>query len=242
MADQQASGTQTAQNGGGSGAKDTGFIPGDETWTQCKNIFSILTGKMTEEGKEQFRLARDTRNEKADCKRCEDQRDFLLQYSPTVTFLRQNINNLGGDISSHNIHCRRCTQRQAGGFDPKYGIQICANEMRDQGHLEDTLAHEMVHAYDHLRFKLDWRDDLRHAACAEIRASSLSGECRWAREFFRRGQWKLTQHHQECVRRRAALSVMARPGCRDNEHATKVVNEVWDSCFRDTRPFDEIYR
>lgn len=40
--------------------------------------------------------------------------------------------------------------------------------MRDQGHLEDTMAHEMVHAYDHLRFKLDWDSDLRHAACTEV--------------------------------------------------------------------------
>ena len=136
---------------------------------------------------------------------------------------------------------------------------LCANEMKDQGHLEDTMAHEMVHAYDHLRFKVDWTDNLRHAACTEvlnsfvrpkpalidllqIRASSLSGECRWAREFFRRGQWKFTQQHQECVRRRAILSVRARPGCKDEAHAEKVVNEVWDSCFRDTRPFDEIYR
>lgn len=77
---------------------------------------------------------------------------------------------------------------------------------------------------------------------SQIRASSLSGECRWAREFFRRGQWKLTQQHQECVRRRAILSVRARPFCKDEAHAEKVVNEVWESCFRDTRPFDEIYR
>lgn len=101
---------------------------------------------------------------------------------------------------------------------------------------------EMVHAYDHLRFKLNWRDDLRHAACAEIRASSLSGECRWSREFFTRGQLRLTQQHQECVRRRAILSVAGRPSCKDDAQAAKVVNEVWESCFADTRPFDEIYR
>ncbi len=101
---------------------------------------------------------------------------------------------------------------------------------------------EMVHAYDHLRFKVDWENDLRHAACTEIRASSLSGECRWLREFFTRGQRKLTQQHQECVRRRATLSVAGRPFCKDDVQAAKVVNEVWDSCFADTRPFDEIYR
>lgn len=105
-----------------------------------------------------------------------------------------------------------------------------------------TKPSEMVHAYDHLRFRLNWRDDLRHAACTEIRASSLSGECRWSREFFTRGQLKLTQQHQECVRRRATLSVAGRPSCKDDVQAAKVVNEVWESCFADTRPFDEIYR
>jgi inner membrane protease ATP23 len=70
----------------------------------------------------------------------------------------------------------------------------------------------------------------------------LSGECRWSRESFTRGNWSLTQQFQNCVRRRATQSVMARPRCKDEEQAAKVVNQVWDSCFSDTRPFDEIYR
>lgn len=37
-------------------------------------------------------------------------------------------------------------------------------------------------------------------------------------------------------------SVMARPQCKDETHANKVINQVWDSCFSDTRPFDEVYR
>ena len=52
----------------------------------------------------------------------------------------------------------------------------------------------------------------------------------------------MTLQHQNCVRRRAVASVMARPNCKDDVQAVKVVNEVWDSCFKDTRPFDEIYR
>ena len=100
----------------------------------------------------------------------------------------------------------------------------------------------MVHAYDYLRFKADMVNDLRHAACSEIRASSLSGECKFWREFWNRGQWKVNKQHQECVRRRATISVANRPGCKDDVQAAKVVNEVWDSCFADTRPFDEIYK
>ena len=168
--------------------------------------------------------------------------ELIAFIGPIIRFMRDNIKNLGGDINENNIHCRRCTVRSSGGFDPHFGIRLCANEMRNRGHVEDTMAHEMVHAWDHLRFKVDWQNNLRHVACSEIRASSLSGECRFLREFHTRGQWKVTQQHQECVRRRAALSVMARPGCEGEEHAKKVVNEVWESCFVDTRPFDEIYR
>ena len=36
------------------------------------------------------------------------------------------------------------------------------------------------------------------------------------------------------------LSVAANPACPDTETAERAVNEVWDSCFPDTRPFDEV--
>ncbi|TKA80515.1 Mitochondrial inner membrane protease atp23 [Cryomyces minteri] len=208
------------------------------TW---RTFFSILTGSASASETASYFAARDIAKESSDCARCEKQRDWLLQNSPIVRFMRDNINSLGQDINSSNVRCKRCTTRQSGGFDSDFGILVCANQLRNQGHLEDTMAHEMVHAYDHLRFKVD-RWNLRHAACTEIRASTLSGECRFGREFFTRGQYKLTQQLQECVRRRATLSVMNRPGCKDDVHAARIVNEVWDSCFNDTRPFDEIYR
>ena len=100
---------------------------------------------------------------------------------------------------------------------------------------------ELMHVYDHLRFQVDW-DNLRHSACSEIRASALSGECRFVQQFWKNGQWKLNKGYQDCVRRRAILSMVARPNCKDDVHAAKVVNEVWDSCLTDTRPFDEVYR
>lgn len=218
---------------------DTSFY----TWS---NFFSILTGHAPPGAREKYLNIKDTLNEEKDCARCDQNKRWLFQNSPIIRFMKHNIDLLGpadgsASITPGNVHCRRCTAAQTGGFDPEYGILVCANELQIRSHLEDTLAHEMVHAYDHLRFKLDPLD-LRHAACMEIRASTLSGECRWGREFFKRGQWGLTQQLQECVRRRAALSVAQRPGCRDDVQAVRVVNEVWDSCFNDTRPFDEIYK
>ena len=220
------------------------------------NYFRILSGQVTPEGQHHYREWRYRQNEARDCKRCEDARDYLLRYSPIVRFMAEKTEQLGGHrLDGSNIVCARCPARvteepstgelrvvrQGGGFHPGFGILLCANEMRDRKHLEDNLAHEMVHAYDHLRWKVDW-DDLRHAACSEIRASMLSGECRWTRESMTRGNWTLTQQFQNCVRMRAIQSLTARPRCKDDVHATKVVNEVWDSCFSDTRPFDDIYK
>jgi inner membrane protease ATP23 len=70
----------------------------------------------------------------------------------------------------------------------------------------------------------------------------LSGECRFMRHFFGEGRYKLVKQFQVCVRERATLSLKSRPQIRDEEHAKEVINSVWESCFNDTRPFDEIYR
>ncbi|KFH48017.1 Mitochondrial inner membrane protease-like protein [Hapsidospora chrysogenum ATCC 11550] len=228
----------------------TGFDPQIKWWM---NYFRILSGQMTPEGVFHYREWRYKTHEERDCKRCDEFRDWAFRYSPIVRFLSEKTGDLNGRLDASNVVCRRCparldengeVHRQSGGFSPDHGILLCANEIRDRKHLEDTLAHEMVHAWDHLRWKVDWMGDkdLKHAACTEIRASMLSGECRWTREAFTRGNWSLTQQFQNCVRRRAIQSVMARPRCKDEEQASKVVNKVWDSCFSDTRPFDEVYR
>jgi inner membrane protease ATP23 len=72
----------------------------------------------------------------------------------------------------------------------------------------------------------------------------LSGECRWWNEFFRRGNWgvPMTRGFQDCVKRRAAASMAGRSNIKDLAEGTQYVEAVWGSCFRDTRPFDEIYR
>jgi len=243
--------------------------PGDRLPEDLKTVytwgtfFSILTGQADRTQTQAYFVARDLANEEADCQRCEAHKAILFQRSPMIRFLREQIQELGGDVSPDVVRCRRCTGFMAGGYSRDHGILLCANVMRDRGHIEDVLSHEMVHAYDDLRFKWD-HSSLRHAACAEIRASMLSGECRWAREALGKWQWKFTGQLQECVRRRAGISMRGRVlGAKYPELASagttwdqltekiredvvnesnKAVNEVWSSCFKDTRPFDEIFR
>lgn len=204
-----------------------------------------MTGMgMTDEDRAEFERTRhEKRAGQADreCKKCEKNLDYLMKYSPIIRFMLDNIRQVKGNMDTTNIKCLPCDNLQSGGFSPHYGILLCSNRLRNCGHTEDTLAHELIHAYDHLKFNVDWTD-VRHHACSEIRASSLSGECRWTREAFTRGVWDFTKQHQACVRRRATLSVRNHPKCKDDVHAARVVNQVFDSCFADTRPFQEIYR
>ena len=90
----------------------------------------------------------------------------------------------------------------------------------------------------HRNKNMDWLD-LKQHACSEVRASNLSGDCHWVNEMFR-GYFGVENGHQKCVRRRAELSTAMNPRCRGRDEAKRVVNEVFEQCFKDTRPFDDI--
>lgn len=75
-------------------------------------------------------------------------------------------------MDSRNVLCRRCDTLspsgiKQGAFAGERGILLCANHVRDRKSMEDVLAHEMVHAYDFMRFKYD-KTNIRHAACTEV--------------------------------------------------------------------------
>lgn len=143
----------------------------DPIYYNWSSTFNIMLGRMT--GNRDVKLEKVYFEEmdviKADsiCKRCEDNKGYLLQYSPIVRFLKDEVAKLGGDLNEKNILCRVCTNEQSGGFSLDHGILLCANKFRNRGHQEDTMAHEMVHAWDHLKWKVE-ADNLRHQACLEV--------------------------------------------------------------------------
>ncbi|KAI0718932.1 peptidase M76 family-domain-containing protein [Cerioporus squamosus] len=204
------------------------------TFERWRRTFSMITGL----GGTQEERAADM--EASHHKKCEKWKRELMTYSPAVVFMMKHLKLTGADVSEDDIVCAPCDLTRSGGFSPEGGLVVlCQGKFLNKNHMEDTIVHELVHMYDHAKFKVDW-NNLRHHACSEIRANSLSGDCRWGREI-QRGIFAFSKQHQECVRRRAVLSVRANPACPDQAAAEKAVNEVWESCFNDTRPFDEIY-
>ncbi|KAK6130625.1 hypothetical protein DH2020_035600 [Rehmannia glutinosa] len=186
----------------------------------------------------------------------------MIQRTPMVKFLKENLEKSGCGIGSNFIKAIHCKGATAGGYVRGEGIVVCSNHLQIQDEVTQVVIHELIHAYDECRAaNLDW-SDCAHHACSEIRAGHLSGDCHYKREFLR-GFMKIRGHEQftcacklhpflsnlmpklclsdlmlkECVRRRVMKSVTANPYC--SEAAAKDAMEaVWDTCYNDTKPFD----
>lgn len=209
-----------------------------------KREMSYRLGLLLGDETKQFEYDFYNRNLPEKCQQCVKDLQWMLKYSPGVIFMMDNIKKLQKDpldsIADH-IKCDVCPDLQGGGFHPQFGILLCANRLQSKWQLEDVLTHELVHAYDHLKFKVNL-SDLNHHACTEIRASTLSGECRIFNEIKKTGLGNFGKKFQDCVKRRATISVSHNPNCLSMEEAEKVVDRVWQSCFNDTRPFERVYK
>ncbi|ORE09022.1 hypothetical protein BCV72DRAFT_224291 [Rhizopus microsporus var. microsporus] len=207
-----------------------------EKW---RKSLQYITGLgMTQEEQKHFRGLMQKELEEYQCNKCEVWKENLLKNSPPVRFMVDELKKIKKEVTKDDFLCLPCDETRSGGFSPT-AIILCYNRLPEKKMQEHTMVHEMVHMYDNTKFKVDWTN-LKHQACSEIRAASLSGDCKWTREI-RRGFFRFTKQHQECVKRRAVLSVQQNPNCSSKEEAERAVLSVFDSCFADTRPFDEIY-
>lgn len=131
---------------------------------------------------------------------------------PSVRFLFKHLKRGGCPLDPESVVCKRCDGQLAGGYQDNGGILLCANHLTTKDHAADTLVHEAIHAYDACRAKVDW-SNCAHHACTEIRAAMLSGDCGFLREFFVRRNLRISGQFQNCVKRRAELSVALNPNC-----------------------------
>lgn len=211
------------------------------TFNQWLVSMNCITGRASRDELTQCLAYRDETHRQPMLDRCNKTRNYLMASSPGVLFMLAELEKVGCKMTTENIVCQPCAA-QKGGFQPSQGIKLCSNQVVKTGEVEKTLMHELIHAFDHCRFKVDWSNK-KHHACSEVRAASLSGECGWWREY-KAGNTGLTdiaKHHQECVRRRATRSMAASSHVKTEEEAKFLVNAVFQSCFQDTRPFERMY-
>jgi mitochondrial inner membrane protease ATP23 len=113
-------------------------------------------------------------------------------------------------------------------------VFVCQQYMKNEQMAHRTVHHELIHAIDMCRTKMDPLHNCVHLACTEIRAENLSGECSFWKELPRMSSF--IGHGKECVRRRAILSVKANPNC--TARAEEYVDASLPRCFQDTYPYD----
>ena len=91
-----------------------------------------------------------------------------VQPGPSVVFMLKHLKLQGCEVPPSNIICAPCDYTRSGGFSPEAGaVILCAGKFFSKNHMENTLVHELVHMYDHSKFKVDW-NNLRHHACSEV--------------------------------------------------------------------------
>ena len=110
-------------------------------WARWKNWTNAVLHRFDDPTMQEYIRLYDDEHEEEDIKRCEADRDWLLKWSPQIRFTHDKIHKLGGDLHKGNIKCMKCTAFKGGGFDPDYGIQLCANRSKKRSLVEDCLAH-----------------------------------------------------------------------------------------------------
>jgi inner membrane protease ATP23 len=146
--------------------------PGDqrqfEHWQRVLSSYALLSPN---DGANSSSVSSPARSEPIDPNKRERQHtacisvvNKLFERSPIIIFMNSELKKVG---CSPPIYCAPCPQNTFGGFHPDMGITVCENRITKTRRMESTLAHEMVHAFDHCRFKFNY-NDLRHIACGEV--------------------------------------------------------------------------
>ncbi|KAF6000466.1 Has a dual role in the assembly of mitochondrial ATPase [Cyanidiococcus yangmingshanensis] len=190
--------------------------------------------------------------EQAALERCENFLQRAVRTNPTVQFMLRALREAGCPEAKQDtatvlaapkqrlnsrIYCRHCEAAVGGGFQDDGTVILCANHIRSQAMASTTLVHELIHAFDQCRAYVDWSNCVHHA-CSEIRAAALSGDCDWIREVAR-SHFRIGGQFRRCIKRRAEMSVRMNRNCSELE-AREAVERAFETCYRDTAPFDTI--
>ncbi|XP_044015787.1 mitochondrial inner membrane protease ATP23 homolog isoform X2 [Aphidius gifuensis] len=141
---------------------------------------------------------------------CEQRVFNCIKKHPLVKIMMSALKSAGCPVDlRRHLSCEECDSSVTGGYDPELNqIVICQNTARIEGIV----------------------------ACTEIRAANLT-YCSFMSAMIDgdAALWDMKKKHQECVKRRATLSVLAARGV-STEEARAAVERVFDKCYNDLEP------
>lgn len=175
--------------------------------------------------------------------KCMNNVSWCMRNNPMVKLLVNALKSQGCvfDTSRH-VSCEECVSRVNGGYDPIHNqIVVCKNNSKTRNMCCSVLAHELIHMFDFCRAKADFAN-LEHLACTEIRAASIM-HCSFM-STLNEGDasfFNYKRKHQECVKKKATMSVMLVRNVTQEE-AKSIVDKVFHKCYKDLEPFGRIPR
>ncbi|XP_067930215.1 mitochondrial inner membrane protease ATP23 homolog [Watersipora subatra] len=142
---------------------------------------------------------------------------------------------------SRHVSCEECGSFANGGYDSiNKQVVVCSNNSTKQKRVCNVLSHELIHAFDDCRAKMDL-SNIEHLACTEIRAANMM-HCSMTSamaESPARSWGK--QQQQQCVRWKARNSILSVRNV-SKEEADAAVDRVFDKCYPDLEPLGRIPR
>ncbi|XP_052779094.1 mitochondrial inner membrane protease ATP23 homolog isoform X2 [Mya arenaria] len=136
-----------------------------------------------------------------------------------------------------HVQCEKCEDQVSGGYEfSTCQVVQCENVIKAELQVCNSLGHELVHAFDKCRAKIDEKN-IDHLACTEVRAANLM-HCNLLSAW---GHGQITpfdyhNKHQACVRTKAIKSIRT---VRDigEQAAIAAVDKVFTRCYNDLEPF-----
>lgn len=118
----------------------------------------------------------------------------------------------------------------------KKQIVLCCNRMQDISSIEGSLVHELVHAYDYIR----WPEGFcKVRACSEIRAYHIQNVCKRVNGFLynyymSEDDGSTYSSLEECIKQHAMRSTKSI--C--TKTYKKDIEQVYIQCFNDMTPIE----
>ncbi|KAL9656308.1 hypothetical protein ABK040_007920 [Willaertia magna] len=139
-------------------------------------------------------------------------------------------NSKGCSMLRRGLDLKMCTDPEELGISGYYSnsqqqIVVCCNQQRGLEDLQNTITHEMVHAYDFCKYRSLFYCKSR--ACSEVRAYNLAGSCTSDEEIKHFGT------KEQCIKAHAYGSTVR--SCRTS--AKKDIDDIFDVCYGDMTPF-----
>ena len=162
----------------------------------------------------------------------------------------QSIRHLLNALSSHgcpfdfdrHLTCELTRENLRGGFDGSTcQIVLYPENLHSSDEFCTIFHHELIHAYDYCRVKIDFHNPY-HLACTEIRAASLTNQCSLFHHFSSSSRpFFIKNQHATCVRNRTRESMKI---CSDQPriNLNQIINDVFLRCYHDTEPYNDLKR